>query len=140
MEFDPFLIAFWFKSLNKNSPTTASFVLFNLKKKLPAMILVWLKTSVFILFFKTLISSNRLCGVWNPRFYLANINETRKIYLSFVWSRVLFLSSFTVVVDLSKSTTCLHFHSLNLFQILVSKMFPYKSITLNHSLSELIIF
>ena len=30
------------------------------------------------------------------------------IYLSFVWCRVLFLSSFTVVVDLSKSTTCLH--------------------------------
>ena len=38
-------------------------------------------------------------------------NVTPKIYLSFIWSRVLFLSSFTVVVDLSKSTTCLHFHS-----------------------------
>ena len=63
---------------------------------------------------------------------------TRKIYLSFVWSRVLFLSSFTVVVDLSKSMISLQslFH---LFQIVVSKMFPYKSITLNHSLSNLII-
>ena len=30
-------------------------------------------------------------------------------------------------------------HSRHLFQILVSKMFPYKSITLNHSLSNLII-
>ena len=42
------------------------------------------------------------------------IDVTRKIYLylSFVWCRVLFLSSFTVGVDLSKSTTCLHFHTL----------------------------
>ena len=66
-------------------------------------------------------------------------NLTRKIYLSFVWSRVLFLSSFTVVVDLSKSMTCLHFHSFIYSRYLVSKMFPYKSITLNHSLSDLII-
>ena len=43
----------------------------------------------------------------------ANVTEQDKLILSFVWcSRVLFLSSFTVGVNLSKSTTCLHFHTL----------------------------
>ena len=43
----------------------------------------------------------------------ANVTKREKlILLSFIWcSRVLFLSSFTVVVKLSKSMTCLHFHS-----------------------------
>ena len=49
-------------------------------------------------------------------FYIWGITSdsyvTWKIYLSFVWCRFLFLSSFMVVVDLSKSMTCLHFHTL----------------------------
>ena len=54
-------------------------------------------------------------------------------------SGVLFFSSFHGSSWFIKSMTCLHFHALILFQILVSKMVPYKSITLNHSLSNLII-
>ena len=52
--------------------------------------------------------------VCSLNFELDNIysNVIWKIYLSFVWSWVLSLSSFTVVVDLSKPMTCLHFHSL----------------------------
>ena len=65
-------------------------------------------------------------------------NVTRKIYLSFVWSRVLFLSSFTAVVDLSKSMTCCTFTPSFIPNISFQNV-PYKSITLNHSLSNLII-
>ena len=43
----------------------------------------------------------------------ANVTTWKWWYLSVICCcRVLFLSSFTVVVDLSKSTTCLHFHAL----------------------------
>ena len=60
--------------------------------------------------------------------------------LSFVWcSTVLFLSSFTVVVGLSKSTTCLHFHTFIYSKYDVVKRFPITSITLNYSLSNLIL-
>ena len=42
-----------------------------------------------------------------------NVTTWKRLYLSVVCCcRVLFLSSFTVVVDLSKSTNCLHFHAL----------------------------
>ena len=51
-------------------------------------------------------------------------NVTQKIYLSFVWSRVLFLSSFMVVVDLSKWTTCLHFHTFIYSKYDIVKRFP----------------
>ena len=43
----------------------------------------------------------------------ANVTTWKQWYLSVICCcRVLFLSSFMVVVDLSKSMTCLHFHAL----------------------------
>ena len=44
-----------------------------------------------------------------------------------------------VVVDLSKSTTCLHFHALIYSKYDVVKRFSHTFITLNNSLSNLII-
>ena len=64
----------------------------------------------------------------------------KRLYLSVVFCcRVLFLSSFMVVVELSKSMTCLHFHSFIYFKYDVVKRFTITSITLNYSLSDLII-
>ena len=70
----------------------------------------------------------------------ANVTIWKQLYLSVVLCcRVLFLSSFTVVVELSKSTTCLHFHSFIYSKYDVIKRFTITSITLNYSLSDLII-
>ena len=71
-------------------------------------------------------------------FYLCKFNKTDGLIL--VLQRwVLFLSSFTVVVDWSKSTTCLHFYTLIYSKYDVVKRFPHTFITLNNSLSSLII-
>ena len=82
-------------------------------------------------------------GAWYPSMLLQVSRPTavtRKIYLSFMWSWVLFLSSFPLswlcFIKVNHLFTLSYPH---LFQILVSKMFPYKSITMNHSLSNLII-
>ena len=44
-----------------------------------------------------------------------------------------------VVVDLSKSTTCLHFHALIYSKYDIVKRFPHTFVTLNNSLSNLLI-
>ena len=59
--------------------------------------------------------------------------------LSYVSSSVLFFSSFTVVVDLSKSMTCLHFHTLIYSKYDIVKRFPHTYVTLNNSFSNIII-
>ena len=44
-----------------------------------------------------------------------------------------------VVVDLSKSTTCLHFHALIYSKYDIVKRFPHTYVTLNNSLGNTII-
>ena len=68
-------------------------------------------------------------------------NQMRNlILLSFIWcSRVLFLSSFTVVVELSKSMTCLHFHSFIYSKLILCNKSKNTGVTLNNSLGKTII-
>ena len=44
-----------------------------------------------------------------------------------------------VVVDLSKPMTCLHFHALIYSKYDIAKRFPHTFVTLNNSLSNLLI-
>ena len=69
-------------------------------------------------------------------------NVTRWIVITYLIHPVktfLFLSSFTVVVDWSKSTTFLHFHTLIYSKYDIVKRFPHTPITLNNSLGNTII-
>ena len=49
------------------------------------------------------------------------------------------LSSFTVVVDWSKSMTCLHFHTLIYSRLMLCNKSKYIYVTLNNSFSNIII-
>ena len=70
----------------------------------------------------------------------ANVTIWNWLYLSVIFCcRVLFLSSFTVIVDWSKSTTCLHSHTLIYSKYDIIKRFLHTYLTLNNSLSNLII-
>ena len=54
-------------------------------------------------------------------------------------AKSLVLSSFMVVVDWSKSTTCLHFHTLIYSNYDIVKRFPHTYVTLNNSFTNVII-
>ena len=70
----------------------------------------------------------------------SSVTTWKRLYLSVVCCcRVLFLSSFMVVVDLSNSMTCLHFNALICSKYDIVKRFPHTYVTLNNSLSNLII-
>ena len=76
----------------------------------------------------------------HPPILGANVTTWKQLYLSVVCCcRVLFLPSFTVGVDLSKSTTCLHFHALIYSKYDIVKRFPHTYATLNNSLGNTII-
>ena len=78
--------------------------------------------------------------VKNSIFIGINVTTWKWLYLSVICCcRVLFLSSFTVGVDLSKSTTCLHFHALIYSKYDIVKRFPHTYVTLNNSLGNTII-
>ena len=69
-----------------------------------------------------------------------NVTTWKQLDLSVICCcRVLFLSSFMVGVDLSKSMTCLHFHALIYSKYDIVKRFPHTYVTLNNSLSNTII-
>ena len=69
-----------------------------------------------------------------------NVTTWKRLYLSVACCcGVLFLSSFMVGVDLSKSMTCLHFHALIYSKYDIVKRFPHTYVTLNNSLGNTII-
>ena len=67
---------------------------------------------------------------WHINNFYSYVRRQKRLYLSVVCCcRVLFLSSFMVGVDISKSTTCLHFHALIYSKYDIVKRFPRGSCT-----------